>query len=233
MEDIQNIKIKLAKKATEFITGGFKPENSITESWIGRVYLYHQDEEIPLDNNGNQMLPLFQLCFDQLPFVPEILQETKIITVFIAEDFPMDLTPNGNNWVLREYKNTDQIVIKDLENNTSFIKPFPLSPQLIEEDFPVWEDASGVSDEITDKILELEDSGTIGSYYDFFENSYGHKIGGYASYCQSGIDYGEDFEFVFQISSDEKAHLNIIDNGNFYFAKNKKTGEWLYYCDFY
>jgi len=232
MDDIQKIKKILAKKATQLIAGGFKPENSATESWIGRVYLYHQDEEIPLDNNGNLMLPLFQLCFDQLPFVPEILQETQIITVFISKDFPMDLTPNGNNWVLREYKNRDQIVIKDLQNNTSFIKPFPLSTQLIEEDFPVWEDQE-MPENISDKINELENSGEINSYYDFFENSYGHKIGGYAAYCQSGIYYGEDYEFVFQISSDEKVQLNIIDSGNFYFAKNKKTGEWLYYCDFY
>lgn len=34
----------------------------------------------------------------------------------------MDLTPNGNNWVLREYKSTDKIVIKDLQNDASFIK---------------------------------------------------------------------------------------------------------------
>jgi hypothetical protein len=233
MDEVEKIRNVLAKNATEFIAGGFKPTNSITESWIGKVYLYNENEQIPLDQKGNLMLPLFQLYFDQFPFVPNILKETKIITVFISQDFPMDLTPNGNDWVLREYKNTDKIVIKDLQNDASFVKAFPLSNKLIEEDYPVWEDASGISDEITDKILELEDSGAIGSYYDFFENSNGHKIGGYASYRQSGIDFGEDYEFVFQISSDEKANLNIIDSGNFYFAKNRKTGEWMYYIDFY
>jgi hypothetical protein len=232
MSEIQIIKNRLAKKATEFIAGGFKPTNSITESWIGRVYLYLEDEEIPFDNNGELMLPLFQLCLDQLPYVPEILQDTKIITVFISKDFPMDLTPNGNNWVLREYKNTDLIVIKDLKNDSSFIKPFPLSNKLIEEDFPVWEDGQ-IPEDISEKISELEDSGVIDSYYDIFSNNYGHKIGGYATYCQSGIDFGDDFEFIFQIASDEKAHLNIVDNGNIYLAKNKKTEEWMYYCDFY
>jgi hypothetical protein len=144
----------------------------------------------------------------------------------------MDLTPNGNNWLLREYKNTDQIVIKDLKNDSSFIKHFPLSNKLIEEDYPVWEDYE-ISEEISNKILELKNSGIIDSYYDIIENNYSHKIGGYATYCQSGIDFGEDFEFVFQIASDEKANLNIIDSGNFYLAKNKKTEEWLLYCDFY
>lgn len=232
MKEVEKIKNKLLKKATEFITGGFKPTNSMTESWIGRVYLYDENEEIPLDNNGNLMFPLFQLCFNQLPFTPEILKDTKIITVFISQDFPMDLTPNKNNWVLREYKNSDNIVFKDLKNDSSFIKPFPLSNKFIEEDYPVWED-SEIPDDVSDKINELEDSGEIDSYYDFFENINGHKIGGYASYCQSGIYFGEDYEFVFQIASDEKANLNIVDSGNFYFAKNRKTGEWVYYIDFY
>ena len=138
MDEIQ-IKSALEKKATEFISGGFKPTNSISESWIGRVYLYLENEAIPLDNDGELMLPLFQLCLEGLPFVPEILEESKIITVFISKNFPMDLTPNGNNWVLREYKSLDNIIIKDLKNDTSFIKPFPLSNRLIKKDYPVWE----------------------------------------------------------------------------------------------
>lgn len=231
MDEIQ-IKSAFEKKATEFISGGFKPTNSISESWIGRVYLYLENEAIPLDNDGKLMLPLFQLCLEGLPFVPEILEESKIITVFISKNFPMDLTPNGNNWVLREYKSLDNIIIKDLKNNTSFIKPFPLSNRLIKKDYPVWEDPE-IPDDISNKINELEDSGIIDSYYDIIENNYGHKIGGYATYCQSGIDFGEDFEFVFQIASDEKANLNIVDSGNIYLAKNKKTEEWLFYCDFY
>lgn len=232
MKDLKIIKNQLARKATEFTSGGFKPTNSITESWIGRVYLYLEDEEIPLDNDGELMLPLFQLCFDDLPFVPEILEKSKIITVFISKKFPMDLTANGNNWVLREYKSVDNIIVKDLKNDTSFIKPFPLSNRLIEEDYPVWEDPE-IPDDISDKINQLEDSGIIDSYYDIIENNYSHKIGGYATYCQSGINFGEDFEFVFQIASDGKANLNIVDSGNIYLAKNRKTQEWVFYCDFY
>lgn len=231
MDEIQ-IKSALEKKATEFISGGFKPTNSISESWIGKVYLYLENEAIPLDNDGELMLPLFQLCLEGLPFVPEILEESKIITVFISKNFPMDLTPNGNNWVLREYKSLDNIIIKDLKNNTSFIKPFPLSNRLIEKDYPVWEDPE-IPNDISNKINELEDSGVIDSYYDIIENNYSHKIGGYATYCQSGIDFGDDFEFVFQIASDEKANLNIVDCGNIYLAKNRKTEEWVFYCDFY
>jgi hypothetical protein len=232
MNDLEKIKSKLAKRASGFITGGFKPTNSNTESWIGRVYLYLENEEIPVDNNGDLMLPLFQLCLNELPFVPDILINTKIITVFISKNIPMDLTPNGNHWVLREYKNTNDIIFKDLKNESSHIKPFPLSNKLIEEDYPVWENPE-IPEDISDKILQLEDEGIIDSYYDIIENNYGHKLGGYATYCQSGVYFGDDYEFVFQISSDEKANLNIVDNGNIYLAKNRKTEEWMYYIDFY
>ena len=43
MKRIDEIKKILVKKATGFTTGGFKPTNSDTESWIGRVYLYKED----------------------------------------------------------------------------------------------------------------------------------------------------------------------------------------------
>jgi len=232
MNEIEKLKKALSKKATTFQSGGFKPTNSISESWIGRVYLYLENEEIPNDSKGKQMLPLFQLSLDNLPFIPDILSDTKLITIFISKEIPMDLTINGNDWVIREYKDTSNIVIKDLKNENSLIKAFPLSSKLIEEDYPVWEDPE-IPNDILDRIIELEDEGFIDSYYDMIENNYGHKLGGYATYRQSGIDFGQDYEFVLQIASDEKANLNIIDSGNFYFAKNRKTGEWMYYVDFY
>lgn len=232
MNEIENIKKQIVRKATEFITGGFKPTNSISESWIGKVYLYKEDEEIPNDSKGNLMFPLFQLCLDNLENIPKILSETKVLTVFIAEELPMDLTENGNDWLIREYKKSDNLIIKEVTNPKSFIKPFPLTPKIIEEDYPVW-DGGGLTSEMEDKILELENSKIIDSYYDITENQYGHKLGGYPSFCQSGVDFGDDYEFVFQIASDEKAHFNVVDSGTIFLAKNSKTGEWKFYCDFY
>ena len=65
------------------------------------------------------------------------------------------------------------------------------------------------------------------------ENHYNHKIGGYPAFTQPGTDFGDGFEFVFQISSDEKAHFNVVDRGNIYLAKNIVRGDWVFYCDFY
>ncbi|CAN5434163.1 YwqG family protein [soil metagenome] len=232
MNEIENIKKQIVRKATEFITGGFKPTNSISESWIGKVYLFKEDEEIPKDSEGNLMLPLFQLCLDNIENVPKVLSDTKVLTVFIANELPMDLAENGENWLIREYKKSENLTIKELTNPKSFIKPFPLTPQIIEEDYPVW-DGGGLTSEMEDKILELENSGIIDDYYDITKNQYGHKLGGYPSFCQSGNNFGEDYEFVFQIASDEKANFNIIDSGTIFLAKNAKTGEWKCYCDFY
>jgi hypothetical protein len=229
---VQEVKNKLAKQAVEFSTGGFKPTNTDKENWIGRVYLYKQDEEIPFDNNGDLMFPLFQRCLTELPFVPEVLSKTKAVTVFISKNFPKDLAPNGDNWLLREYSFDEKLFIKDLINPKSHIRPFPLKYLLIEEDYPVW-DGGGIPSDIEDEILGLENNGVIESYYDIVENHFLHKVGGYPTFCQPGIDFGEDFEFTFQIASDEKAHLSIVDNGTIFLAKNLKTGEWKFYCDFF
>ena len=229
---VEEIKNKLSKKAVEFSTGGFKPANTDKESWIGRVYLYKQNETIPLDNVGDLMFPLFQLCLTDLPFIPDALSKTKVITVFIAKNFPKDLAANGDNWLLREYSFETDLLIKDLTNQNSHFKSFPLKPELIENDYPVW-DGGGIPGDIEDEIIELENSGVIESYYDIVENHHSHKVGGYPTFCQSGIDFGDNFDFVLQISSDEKAHLNIVDSGTIFLAKNSKTGEWKFYCDFY
>jgi hypothetical protein len=232
--DIEQIKKNLSKKATIFKTGGFRPQNSANESWIGRVYLYKPNEFIPLQSNGERMIPLFQLCLENLEFVPDILKDTRVITVFISDEIPVELEPthNGNKWVLREYSYQDNLIINNLSNPKSFLKSFPLSARTVEDDSPMW-DTYDISDEICDEVLRLEDEGVIDSYYDIVENYYEHKIGGYASFCQPGIKFEEGFEFVLQISSDEKANLNVVDNGSMYFAKNVLTSEWLFYCDFY
>ena len=49
----------------------------------------------------------------------------------------------------------------------------------------------------------------------------------------ASIDAGEGFEFVFQVSSDSKINLNVIDCGSFQFYRNPKTNAWKIYCDFY
>jgi uncharacterized protein YwqG len=228
---INEIKTRLFKKAVKFTAVGNKLSNLYEGSWIGGVFLYKQEEEIPKDKNGDLMLPLFQASIKDLPFVPNILRDTSFITVFVSKDIPssINMLSNKDNWEIREYKASDRLVLKDLKNLQSHIKPFNLQANIIAQDFPVW-DAIEV-DILQDIVNEIDKH--KGGYYDIFEVNYCHKIGGYPTFCQSAIKAEEGFEFVLQINSDEKVGLNIIDNGTIFLFKNPKTKEWKYYCDFY
>lgn len=232
---ITDIKSKIERKATLFETGGFRPQNDSSESWIGKVYLFGKEEEIPKDKNGNEMISLAQLCLEKLPFVPTILSNSKIITIFISKEFPQVFDKMGDYWLIREYKKDALIKIKSLHSIHSHLKPFPLNPKLVNDDCPIW-DGGGLDEETEDEILDLENEGVIDDYYDFTEHYYHTKIGGYPSFMQSGIGngegFGKGFEYVFQISSDSKANFNVVNSGSMMFAKNKETEEWSIYYDF-
>ena len=229
---IEEIQEQLARPATRLSTGGFKPSNQIDECWLGRVFLYAEDEEIPRDHTGKLMFPLAQLYLPGLPHCSTLLKETELITLFISSELPKPFEAMGANWVIREYKSVDELQRRHATNPDSPIKAFPFKPIYVEKDFPVWED-NGIPVAIGNAILELEKAGQIESYYDIGKHTDGHKVGGYPSFCQSGVHFGQGFEFVFQISSDAKANLNIVDGGSLMFSKNVTTREWKLYFDFY
>lgn len=233
---VEDLKNKISKPITKFTTGGFRPKNTIEESWIGKVFAYHENEDIPLDKNGDQMLPLAQFYLPNLPYLHPNLKNTKLITVFVSAEWPECFEPMGDNWVIREYESLDTIQIKNLENPNSFINAFPLQVELDENDFPLW-DGGGLSMEDENEVLRLENEGIIEDYFDITDHIYDHKIGGYPSFCQSGIGdaegFGEGFQFVFQIVSDYKANFNVVDGGSLMFAKNNDINQWSLYYDFY
>ena len=233
---VEDLKNKISKPVTKFSTGGFRPKNTIEESWIGKVFAYNEDEDIPLDKNGDQMFPLAQFYLPNLPYVHPSLKHTKLITVFVSAEWPECFEEMGELWLIREYESLVSIKIKNLETPNAVIKPFPLQAELDNYDFPLW-DGGGLSLEDTDEILKLEDEGIIDDYFDITDHIYDHKIGGYPSFCQSGIGdaegFGEGFQFVFQIVSDYKANFNVVDGGSLMFAKNSETKQWSLYYDFY
>ncbi|MCO8170852.1 DUF1963 domain-containing protein [Pseudomonas sp. 21LCFQ02] len=229
--DIQDIKRQLAKPATRFEAGGFRPTDSLQESWLGKVFLFRPDEQIPTNAAGQPLIPYAQFYLPALPYVSPLLDGVSVMTVFISEPLPDGEEPMGENWLIREYTADDELVRKDLSVDT-FLKPFALKATLVEADYPLW-DGGGVPRALELEVLKLEDDGVIESYYDLIDHTYDHKIGGYPSFCQSGIDPGDDYEFVFQISTDDKIQLNVIDNGSLMFWKHKTTGEWFLYYDFH
>lgn len=155
-----------------------------------------------------------------------------------------ELGQNGDGWLIKEYTADDELVEYEFEP-FEFIKPFPLKADFKDKDFPLW-DGGGVPSDLQYEISELEDDYDeendddkddcdMLNYYDDIvgdDHCYMHKFGGYPSFCQSGVSFGENYEFMFQISSDGKANFNVVDGGSLMFARNDK-GDWSLYYDFY
>jgi len=146
--------------------------------------------------------------------------------VFIGPDeLPTDGTnANGANWCLRAYPSIAQLVPLASPQTGSPMKPFPMRPKIIEEDYPCWEDVPcDVPPEIDDK------------YYDLFHNVRGFKMGGWPTLIQSEIYWAPwqkhpiSPEYVFQIYTTEKGNWMWGDNGVGYFGRGTVTGrqnEW-------
>jgi hypothetical protein len=230
---VDEIKEILKRKAVIFHTGGKRPTQELLESWIGRVSWKQQDEDLPLDIIGGNMLPIATIFLKGIPFCPVELLGMELVTIFMSEEIwdnliAEDLSP----WfTIRTYKSLDDLV--PCEYKSDMMNPFPIMPKFVENDFPTW-DGGGIPSAIEDVILKLENTDGIDYFDDICEEIYGqHKLGGYPAFCQSGHWFGEGYSFVLQISSDEKAKFNIVDSGNFYFYYNPQKADWKVYCDFY
>lgn len=111
------------------------------------------------------------------------------------------------------------------------IKPFPLVPTFVNNDFPMWDD---VDWDLCEFICKMEKNNGISYYDNIYEvNHSKHKIGGHPSSIQGGVAFDDGYEYVMQITSDNKANFNIIDSGNFYFGYNPSLNSWSIKCDFY
>lgn len=226
--DITQIKDALFKQATIFQTGGFRPTEELGESWIGKVLWGKEGEIVP-----SNFEPICTIFLNTLPYIPKSLIGYQLLTIYM--DFDVFDNLNTDNLIsffrINCYTELDEL--RKIDKKSTEIKAFPLSPILINNDTPVW-DSEDIELEIQNEILRLEFEEKIGFYDDIVEKIYPmHKIGGYASFTQSGVSFGEDYPFVFQISSDEKARFNIVDNGSFYFFYNQEKKDWIVYCDFY
>lgn len=230
---VKEIKEKLSKKAVVFETGEKSPTNEMHESWIGRICWQNEGENFPKDKSGNNMIPIATIFLKNLPFLPLELHGIELITISMSQDVWDNLTSEDlSPWFcIRAYSSLEQLV--ECKYETDIIKPFPLIPKLIENDYPCW-DGGGIPLELEDIILQLEETDGIDYFDDICEEIYDkHKVGGYPAFCQSGYSFGNGYEFVLQISSDAKAMFNIVDNGNFYFFYNPQKSDWKVYCDFY
>lgn len=229
--NIEQIKEQLRRKAIVFDTGGIRPTNELGESWIGKVAWKLPNETWPIDEAGNKMIPLATIFPGDSDYVPKQLKGISLITIYLSNELLKNLgSEDYQEWFeINVYENLDDLV--SCEHQSDVIDPFPLVPKFVDNEFPSWED---IEEDLFNIINDMENNDGIDYYGDIHEANYSkHKIGGYPSVIQSGVGYDEGFEFVLQISSDEKAHFNIVDSGNFYFGFNPQTKKWSVRCDFY
>ena len=227
--NVLQIKEALFKQATIFQTGGFRPTEEFGESWIGKVLWGKEGENIPANFD-----PICTLFLYDLPYVPVELADYQLVTIYM--DFDAFNNVHMDNLAQYFKINCYQVLdeLQKIDKQSNNIKSFPLAPILINNDTPSWEDSDSIGPEIENAILRLESEEDIEYYEDIVEKIYStHKVGGYPSFTQGGITFGDDHPFVFQISSDEKACFNIVDSGSFYFFYNQEKQDWIVYCDFY
>lgn len=229
--DLATLLDEVGRPCTKFEAGGFRPTNEIEESWLGRVSHFLPNEEVPVDKHGDRMMELGQFFLPALPHVPAPLSEVSLLTAFISPELEGDSDLMEGCFEIREYRDISLLVRKEPKSDGVGLKPFPLRPELVDSDHPVW-DGGGLSPEQEDAFLSLESDNKISNYYDVTSHVYAHKFGGYPSFCQSGVDL-HPHEFAFQVSSDAKIQLNVIDNGSLTFWRHPELGTWKLYYDFY
>ena len=226
---IEEIKNALRRKAVIFETGGFRPTNELGESWIGAVKWKKVEDTLPKDKDGNEMLPLATIFTENLVVLPKEIENVKLINVYISENVYDHLMDLDGYFMVQVYDSLEGLEPCDWLNGQ--IKAFPLKAKEIVDDFPEWD--GGMDPKMEDEIIKHEDEEDIDYYEDIHTEVYSmHKVGGYPAYIQPG-NWDKRYEFIFQISSDEKARFNIVDSGSFYFFYSKELDNWEMQCDFF
>ncbi|MBU2709028.1 DUF1963 domain-containing protein [Zooshikella marina] len=218
-EIIESFKREIIRKAIVMDIGGFRPPEDPFCSWFGKVSFCLPGEEWP-EQSGEPMHALAQVNLTEFPFKPKGLEDIEFITIFIGpKELPIDV-PNGNNWELRTYKSIKDLVPLKQSDSGSWLKPFPMKPRVVDEDFPCWEDVPVECPE------EIEDM-----YYDLFENVGGFKFGGWPTLIQAEIFWAPwnkheaNPEYVFQVDTTEKGNWMWGDNGVGYFGRGTSKGK--------
>jgi uncharacterized protein YwqG len=220
---IEDFKNSIKRRAIVLDIGGFRPPEDPLASWFGKVSFCVEGESWPI-HDDEPMLAVAQINLTEFPFKPDGLEDIDFICVFIdAKELPTD-TPNGSGWEIRTYSKIADLVPLRQQETKSWLKPFPMKPRIIEEDYPCWEDVPiDCPDEIDD------------DYYDLFDNVSGFKFGGWPSLIQSEIYWAPWNKheacpsYIFQIDTTEKGNWMWGDNGVGYFGKGTAKGkenEW-------
>jgi hypothetical protein len=221
---LDEIRAQLRRRAIRMNLGGIRPPESPLASWFGKVLVALPGENWPAGEKGQPMHAICQINLTELPFRPTLLQDTAFLSVFIDPESHYDRggVPNGTCWLLRAYKTLEHLRPVQIPEAHFAIKPLPLTPEIIEQDYPC-------HDNVPWEILDwFNNHGE--KYYDHFSTTNGLKLGGWPSLVQSELywEYNQlpsQPDFTFQIDSEEKAGWYWGDAGVVYFGRGMAPGQ--------
>jgi uncharacterized protein YwqG len=227
MEAIESLQSLLAKPACQMIVGGFRPPSDPFTSWFGKVCVAEEHEQWP-SFEGKPMIPLCQINCNELPVRPDTLVGVGFLTLFVAADrLPSIYTANGEGWLLRTYGAEQSLnLLQQPPSLESSVKAFPIRWELIEQDYPCWEDAlDAVANQALLDVFEEN--------RERFPTHFCSKIGGWPSLIQSSLFTAltEKPNYVFQVDTEAKAHWGWGDNGIGYFGYMLEHGLPQWYLD--
>jgi uncharacterized protein YwqG len=207
--------------------GGFRPDDLLRSSFGGN-FLLKQGSQWPVCDQG-PMLPVIQIMVSEVPNGERLFGEVKCIQVFVSSNrLPITPSKNGDGWLLIEHHSINDLGTVNTPESCNRLKCFQVKWSLADKpDYPCWEEAWDYLD-----LTEINASEELSErFFDEFDRYTQTKIGGYASYIQSPC-LG-DFEYVFQIASEDKPKFIVGDSGNIYILKSKTDGEWYLHWDCY
>jgi hypothetical protein len=218
---------KIGKTPVIAQIGGFRPDDTI-KSWFGGNFLFKSNMSWPKDKDGF-MLPVIQVMVSEIPNGKHFFGNMRLIQVFInSKRLPTGPAKNGDGWLLIEHDSTENMITVPTPNECNKYKTFQIKwSKGGKPDYPCWEESWYYFD--MDEINESEELSD--RFFDEFDRYTKTKIGGYASFIQSPC-LG-NFEYVFQISSEQKPLFMVGDNGNIYVLKSKIDGQWYMEWDCY
>ena len=234
LEDFRQLN---GRPASILEVGGFRPTGDPLASHIGLSPVMLEDESWPHDIEGRPLQFVAQLNLTAALFVPEILKDIALLTIFVGEKC-IESRFQSDSWSLRAYRSLNGLSpITVPPQPWHWLKGFECRWEYA-EDYPVYDDPelklpSGFSpeDDLPEERHEL--------------NIHRSKIGGYASTIQHEVQFVSTIRtangwqqeveptFALQLISEEKAGLMWADNGVLYVGRRAGTEEWFASCQFY
>jgi hypothetical protein len=224
-----------SRKISIIHVGGFRPTGNPFASHFGLSPLALPEERWPTyfsstssaEIKNKKVENLFFICqlnLTDAPYVPEILADIKLITIFVSPDFVY-----SDHICIRAYNDLNGLVPLNPPRAATFPKGFEVGYELA-YDIPISSDSVSNNEEhLTPQPSDVNK----------FTHKVCSKIGGYSSDIQ--YEPFEDGnlakpEFCLQINSEMKVGLVWGDSGSLYIARGTAKGyedKWFFDIQFF